>query len=169
MRKLRAENRELKRANDILKSASVFFTAEQGRKQQVIIDYINRYKSEYCVEPICTVLSEHDCSIAAFAFCEARNRSTSRRTARATKSARLRSAVYMPRTIRSTAPARCGWKCGEKESAWRGARSNDFWVFSGSRARRGKKKRTTTADPQGGRAEDLVQQKFNPVAPNMLW
>lgn len=36
-------------------------------------------------------------------------------------------------------------------------------------ARRGKKKRTTIADPQGRRAEDLVQRKFIPVTPNALW
>ena len=36
-------------------------------------------------------------------------------------------------------------------------------------ARRGKKKRTTIADPQSRRADDLVQRKFNLVAPNMLW
>ncbi|EEN86053.1 hypothetical protein GCM10020255_002100 [Rhodococcus baikonurensis] len=36
-------------------------------------------------------------------------------------------------------------------------------------ARRGKAKRTTIADPQGHRADDLVQRKFNPIAPNMLW
>ena len=36
-------------------------------------------------------------------------------------------------------------------------------------ARRGKAKRTTIADPQGRRADDLVQRKFNPVAPNVLW
>jgi len=36
-------------------------------------------------------------------------------------------------------------------------------------AHRGKKKRTTTADPQGLRAQDLVNRKFNPVAPNTLW
>ncbi len=36
-------------------------------------------------------------------------------------------------------------------------------------ARRGTKKRTTIAGPQGHRARDLVQRKFNPVTPNMLW
>ena len=34
LRKLRAENRELKRANDILKSASVFFAAELDRNSK---------------------------------------------------------------------------------------------------------------------------------------
>ena len=38
-----------------------------------------------------------------------------------------------------------------------------------SGARRGKKKRTTIADPQAARAGDLVDRKFNPAAPNVLW
>jgi len=38
-----------------------------------------------------------------------------------------------------------------------------------SGARRGKKKRTTIADPQAIRAGDLVNRKFNPTAPNVLW
>jgi transposase InsO family protein len=38
-----------------------------------------------------------------------------------------------------------------------------------SGARRGKKKRTTIADPQAVRAADLVGRKFNPPAPNVLW
>ncbi|MDF3319702.1 IS3 family transposase [Rhodococcus sp. C3V] len=82
MRKIRAENRELKRANDILKSASAFFAAEQGRSNKVIIDYINRYKSEYGVEPICRVLTEHGCSIAPSSYYEARGRAASRRAVR---------------------------------------------------------------------------------------
>lgn len=36
-------------------------------------------------------------------------------------------------------------------------------------AHRGKKKRTTIADPQALRAQDLVNRKFDPAAPNQLW
>jgi putative transposase len=36
-------------------------------------------------------------------------------------------------------------------------------------ARRGTKKRTTVADPQAHRADDLVERSFNPEAPNVLW
>ena len=32
-----------------------------------------------------------------------------------------------------------------------------------------RKKRTTIVDPQAARAEDLVNRKFNPIAPNVLW
>ncbi|RDI15713.1 hypothetical protein DEU38_13157 [Rhodococcus sp. AG1013] len=36
-------------------------------------------------------------------------------------------------------------------------------------ARRGKTKRTTIADPQARRPDDLVQRQFCPEAPNVLW
>jgi putative transposase len=38
-----------------------------------------------------------------------------------------------------------------------------------SGVRRGKKKRTTIADPHAARASDLVGRKFDPKAPNVLW
>ena len=48
----------------------------------MIIDFINRYKSEYGVEPMCRVLSEHGCSIASSISYEARNRAASRQALR---------------------------------------------------------------------------------------
>ena len=36
-------------------------------------------------------------------------------------------------------------------------------------ARRGKRKRTTIADPRAQRAGDLVNRRFDPAAPNVLW
>ena len=88
----------------------------------------------------------------------------------ATKSSKPRSAVYMPRIIRSTEPGRCGWKCVEKAiDVARCTVERLMGVLGLEGARRGKAKRTTIADPQGRRADDLVQRKFNPVAPNVLW
>ena len=48
----------------------------------MIIDFINRYKNEYGVEPICRVRTEHGCSIAPSTYYEARNRPASRRAVR---------------------------------------------------------------------------------------
>jgi putative transposase len=36
-------------------------------------------------------------------------------------------------------------------------------------ARRGKKRRTTIADPAAARPADLVQRRFNPTRPNAVW
>jgi transposase-like protein len=53
---LERENRELRRANAISRTASAFFAAELERLP-TIIDYIERYKNVFGVEPICTTLT----------------------------------------------------------------------------------------------------------------
>ncbi|ROZ52947.1 IS3 family transposase [Rhodococcus sp. WS1] len=168
MRKLRAENRELKRANEILKSASGFLRSGARPQQQVIIDYINRYKSECGVEPMCRVLSEHGCSIAPSTYYEARNRSASRRTVRdeelKIEVIRVHAENY------SVYGARKVWSEMRREGidVARCTVERLMGVLGLEGARRGKKKRTTIADTQGRRAEDLVQRKLNPAAPNVL-
>ena len=89
----------------------------------MIIGYINRYKNEYGVEQICRVLTEHGCPIAPSTYYEARNRSASRRTVR-DEEMKIEVSRVHAENYRSTAPERCGWKCGERASTWRGARSN---------------------------------------------
>lgn len=81
MKKLRAEVRELKRANEILKSAS-FLRGGTRPQQQVIIDYIENNKQEYGVEPICRVVNEHGCPIVPSAYYDARDRAASNRAVR---------------------------------------------------------------------------------------
>ncbi|RAL31638.1 IS3 family transposase [Rhodococcus sp. AQ5-07] len=168
-RKLRAENRELKRANDILKSASGFLRSGARPQQQVIVDYINRFKSEYGVEPICRVLSERGCSIAPSTYYEARNRAASRRTVRDEELKIEVSRVHAENY--SVYGARKVWLEMRREGidVARCTVERLMGALGLEGARRGKKKRTTIADPQGRRAEDLVQRNFNPVAPNMLW
>lgn len=121
------------------------------------------------VEPICRVLSEHGLPIAPSTYYEARNRSPSRR---AIRDEQLRIeiglvhqgnyGVYGARKVwmalgrQQTPVARCTVERLMGELGLSGAR-------------RGKKKRTTIADPQAVRAGDLVGRKFNPKAPNVLW
>ena len=62
LRKLRAEVRELRRANEILKAASAFF-AEPGRPE-TNSGAISGHQARFGVEPICRVLSQHGCPIA---------------------------------------------------------------------------------------------------------
>ncbi len=135
----------------------------------MIIDYINRNKSEYGVEPMCRALSEHGCSIAPSTYCEARNRSASRRAVRDEELKIEVSRVHAQNY--SVYGARKVWLEMRRESidVARCTVERLMGVLGLEGARRGKPKRTTIADPQGRRAEDLVQRKFNPVAPNMLW
>jgi hypothetical protein len=61
---LKRDNRELRRANGILRSASAFFAAELDRLS-LIVDYIEQNKNQYGVERICTTLTSADLPIAA--------------------------------------------------------------------------------------------------------
>lgn len=59
-----------------------FLRSGPGPQQQVVIDFIDLYKSEYGVGTMCRVLSEHGCSIASSISYEARNRAASRQALR---------------------------------------------------------------------------------------
>ena len=58
-RRLRAEVKELRRANEILKAASAFFAAELDRPATALVRFIDEHKDVFGVEPICRVLTEH--------------------------------------------------------------------------------------------------------------
>lgn len=135
----------------------------------MIVDYIDTHKQEFGVEPICRVLTEHGCPIAPSSYYDTRDRPESKRAIRderlAAEITRVHAenySVYGARKVwlqlrrEDIGVARCTVERLMKKLGLQGAR-------------RGKVKRTTTADPQGRRAEDLVQRKFNPTAPNMLW
>ncbi|WP_082399699.1 hypothetical protein [Pseudonocardia sp. EC080625-04] len=64
MAELERENRELRRANAILKLASTFFAAELYRPRQVVFDYIEEHRKMFGVEPICAVLNDVGVKIA---------------------------------------------------------------------------------------------------------
>ncbi|WP_246106411.1 IS3 family transposase [Pseudonocardia kunmingensis] len=65
LRRLRAENAELRRVNEILKTASAFFAGGGARPPtQVKLCYVHAYRHRFGVEPICAVLSEHGMKIA---------------------------------------------------------------------------------------------------------
>jgi hypothetical protein len=135
----------------------------------VILDYIEANKQEYGVAPICRVLTEHGCPIAPSTYYEARGRAPSRRQVRddelSVEIGRVHSenySVYGARKVwlqlrrDNIDVARCTVERLMRQAGLEGAR-------------RGKVNRTTVADPQGQRAQDLVGRKFNPQAPNVLW
>ena len=79
MRRLRAEVRELRRANEILKSAVVFLRGRARPATVTVVKFIDDHKGRFGVEPICRVLSEHGCVIAPSTYYEARRRGLSAR------------------------------------------------------------------------------------------
>ncbi|MFI6754133.1 IS3 family transposase [Rhodococcus coprophilus] len=75
VRRLRKENAELRRANEILKTASAFFGGGGGRPPTaVIVDYIDAHRERFGVDPICAVLTEHGISIAPSTYYKAKSR-----------------------------------------------------------------------------------------------
>ncbi|USI92802.1 IS3 family transposase [Rhodococcus pyridinivorans] len=75
VRRLRKENAELRRANEILKTASAFFGGGGGRPPTaVIVDYIDAHRKRFGVDPICAVLTEHGISIAPSTYYKAKSR-----------------------------------------------------------------------------------------------
>lgn len=137
----------------------------------MIVDYIDTHKQAYGVEPICRVLSAHGCKIAPSTYYDACVRRTqpSKRQARdeelkveISRVHRHNYAVYGARKVwlqcrrEGIEVARCTVERLMGELGLCGAR-------------RGKVKRTTVADPQADRPDDLVGRHFRPNAPNMLW
>jgi putative transposase len=121
------------------------------------------------VESICAVLSGHGCPIAPSTYYEAVTRPASRR---ALRDERLRAeirrvhaanyGVYGARKVwlalnrEGTPVARCTVERLMRELGLAGVR-------------RGRRWRTTIADPAAARPADLVQRRFNPDRPDRLW
>ena len=53
MKQLERENRELRRANEILKAAAAFFGAELDRRTEEMTAFIDEHRERFGVEPIC--------------------------------------------------------------------------------------------------------------------
>ncbi|MGH8591690.1 MAG: IS3 family transposase [Gammaproteobacteria bacterium] len=85
---LEQENRELRRANEILRKASAYFCPGGARPpREALMSFVDDHRSEYGVEPICAVVP-----IAPSTYYEhkARERDPSRLPARARSDAALR-------------------------------------------------------------------------------
>jgi transposase len=81
LRKLRAEVRELRRANEILKAASAFFALARP-PTGTLVTFISGHRARFGVEPICRVLTEHGCPIAPSTYYDAVRRGPSLRALR---------------------------------------------------------------------------------------
>jgi putative transposase len=135
----------------------------------LIVEFIDRYRDEYGVEPICVQLTELGCTFAPSTYYEARRRKPSARAVRDEKLKALIVTVYDE-----------NYRCYGARKMWLHLRQAGhevarctverlMAVLGLQGARRGKVKRTTIADPAARRAKDLVRRQFAPLAPNRLW
>ncbi|WP_253820914.1 IS3 family transposase [Agromyces terreus] len=176
---LEREVRELRRANEILKTASAFFAAGGARPQTqiarqvstaVLVEYIDGHRDRFGVEPICRVLADAGIQIAPSTYYAAKARPLSARAFRdaelivdITTAHKANLGVYGARKIhaelnREGVPvARCTVERLMRSIGLQGIR-------------RDKATRTTNGDgAETGKPADLVKRKFTASAPNQLW
>ncbi|MFC4243541.1 IS3 family transposase [Gryllotalpicola reticulitermitis] len=175
---LERENRELRRANEILKTASAFFAGGGARPQdqvaqvpaRVAVEYIDGHRGRFGVEPICTVLREAGVRIAPSTYYAAKTRPPSARAVQdgqlseeIAAAHRANLGVYGARKIHAalnragTQVARCTVERLMRAAGLQGVR-------------RDKTRRTTiAAGAETPRPEDLVKREFGAMAPNRLW
>ncbi|HET9868520.1 MAG TPA: IS3 family transposase [Nitrospira sp.] len=163
---LERENRELRRANEILKAASAFFGAGARPATATVVNFIDDHQEELGgVEPICEVLQ-----FAPSTYYAAKNRPPS---ARAVRDEELlieirrvwkeNYEVYGARKVwlqlnrEGIAVARCTVERLMRADGLVGA------------LRGGGRPRTTRADPHAARPADLVERQFTADRPNALW
>ncbi|MFC4914113.1 IS3 family transposase [Actinomadura gamaensis] len=169
LKRLRRENAELRRANEILKAAAGFLRGRARPATQVLIAFIDAFKRVFGVEPICRVLSEHGTKIAPSTYYAAKSRPASARRLRderlkneITRIYQANYRVYGARKIwwqlqrEGHVVARCTVERLMRELGLQGAR-------------RGRKIRTTMPDQAHERAGDLLRRDFTADAPNRRW
>jgi putative transposase len=136
------------------------------------VDYIEAHRERFGVVPICRVLAEHGIKIAPSTFYDAL-----RVRAAGPSAVQLRDAELVEHIARVHAQnfgvygARKVWLQLNREGV-RVARCAVEWLMKQTGlqgVRRGKRKRTTIADAAATRPRDLVQRRFCPPAPNVLW
>lgn len=163
IRRLRKEDYELRRATEILKSASLFRPGARLRPIEVS-RYIDSHRGGFGVEPICRVLG-----VSAFAYYQ---RKTGRRSARAIAEERLLGRMREVHAANYyTYGSRRMWialrRAGEPVARCTVERLMRAHAIQGAK-RRAKRWKTTRPDLEACRRPDLVRREFSATAPNRL-
>ncbi|WP_411955742.1 IS3 family transposase [Burkholderia pseudomallei] len=170
LKALERENKELRRANEILKLASAFFAPGGARPpSEVLKAFIDQHRDTFGVEPICKVLRIAPSGYRRHA---AQLRDPSRLSARAKRDALLQpeikrvwqtnmqvygaDKVWKQMNREGISVARCTVERLMKRQGLRGVS-------------RGKRIRTTIPDASAPRPLDRVNRQFKADRPNQLW
>ncbi|MBZ0091062.1 IS3 family transposase [Burkholderia cenocepacia] len=169
-KRLQREVKELRRANEILKTASGFFRPGGARPQTEILNaYIDRHRDAYGVEPICKALQV---APSAYRRHAARQRNPDLRSARAKQDEVLRPHIHRV------------WQANMQvygaDKVWRQLNREGIDVARCTverlmrqqglqGVRRGKRVRTTRSDPKAPCPLDRVNRQFKADRPNQLW
>ncbi|WP_123591004.1 IS3 family transposase [Salinisphaera orenii] len=167
---LERENRELKRANEILRKASAYFCSGGARPPTLtMVAFIDDYRDVYGVEPICRVVPIAPSTYRAI---KAQQTDPSRQSARARRDAELRDAmtriwddnfqVYGMRKV---------WRVLQREG-WAVARCTVERLMQQmglQGAVRGRTPKTTVSDADQPSPADWVKRAFTASQSNRLW
>ncbi|WP_088179103.1 IS3 family transposase [Azonexus hydrophilus] len=170
IKQLERENRELKKANEILRLASAFFGPGGARPPlQIVKAFIDEHRERFGVEPICQQLQV---APSAYRRHVARQRNPELRCARAQRDEILVSEiervwqvnlqvygadkVWRQLNREGIAVARCTVERLMRQQGLRGAM-------------RGKPVKTTRPDPAAPCPLDRVNRQFSATRPNQLW
>ncbi|XRI72603.1 IS3 family transposase [Acidithiobacillus montserratensis] len=167
---LERENKELRRANEILKLASAFFCPGGARPpSQALKGFVDQYRGDYGVEPICKVLQMAPSGYRRHAALQKNPALRSPRARRdeeiiveiqrvwaASRQVYGADKVWRHLQREGQVVARCTVERLMRLQGWQGVR-------------RGKAQRTTIPDHQAPRPQDLVRRQFQAERPDQLW
>ncbi|WP_392959821.1 IS3 family transposase [Streptomyces sp. LN245] len=172
LKRLKKENAELKRANDILKAAGIFLRGRARPATHTLVAFIDEHKDRFGgVEPICRVLTDHDCKIAPSTY-YAHHKRQAAPSARTVRDAELKTLI--------TQAYEANYRVYGARKIWRHLNRQNVLVARCTVERlmrdlgitgavRGKKVITTIPDASAQRAPDLVDRDFVAPAPNRCW
>ncbi|HXF06927.1 MAG TPA: IS3 family transposase [Candidatus Acidoferrales bacterium] len=170
LKQLERENKELRRANDILKAASAFFGPGGARPPiEELKRFIDQYRDSFGVEPICQVLQMAPSCYWRHA---ARQRNPQLRSARAQRAGGLTADVQRV--------WHANWQVYGADKVWLQMNREGIRVarctverlmkrLGLQGARRGKKVRTTVPNASAPCPLDRVNRVFKAERPNQLW
>ncbi|MBU2755002.1 IS3 family transposase [Acidithiobacillus sp. CV18-3] len=170
IKELEREAKELRRANEILRTASAFFAPSGARPQaQVVTAYIDQHRETYGVEPICEVLQ-----VAPSAY---RRRVARRRNPELRSRREQRDTLLLPEITRV-------WNANQQVygvvKVWKQLQREGIQVARCTVERlmrrlglqnvvRGKAVRTTVSNPLTPYPLDRVKRQFTAERANQLW
>ncbi|MFI6951823.1 IS3 family transposase [Streptomyces sp. NPDC050422] len=172
MKALKKENAELRRANDILKAAAFFLRGRARPATHTLVAFIDEHRARFGgVEPICRVLTGHDCKIAPSTYYAAKKRAAEPSARRVRDTALKELITEVHETNFRVYGARKVWRELHRQghAVARCTVERLMRELGITGAVRGKKIITTIVDSSVERAPDLLDRKFVASAPNRCW
>nr|WP_232016816.1 IS3 family transposase [Gordonia insulae] len=170
IRRLKKEVAELRRTNELLKSASAFFRLGARPDHDEMIAFIDKFRDQFGVEFICRTLRA-----AGVVFLTSRGYRAAKSRAASARSIRDTELVAVVKQVHSDNYAVYGVKKVHAELRRKGhvvgrEQTRRLMRCAGVRGvQRSKKVFTTRADPAAAVPEDRVKRTFVATQPNQLW